>query len=105
MSHSSADKIHPQSGSHADPGPGTSAHNDKDPAQQPQTSVHPVEPEDPKATGSSQSQRRALDLNVGGQESGHAGQPGHQAEEHPATPAGQHATGSFTDKKSSRKSA
>jgi hypothetical protein len=47
-----------------------------------------------------------LNLNVGRhQDTGQAGQPGHQAEEHPATPAGQHATGSFTDKKERRKSA
>jgi hypothetical protein len=72
---------------------------------QPQTSVHPVEPEDPKETGTSDSQKSALHLNVGRQQdAGHAGQPGHQAEEHPATPAGQHATGSFTDKRP-RKSA
>ncbi|HEX3661301.1 MAG TPA: hypothetical protein VHU89_07705 [Acidobacteriaceae bacterium] len=103
MTHSSSDKIHPQSGSHTDPAPGTRAHNEKAAAQQPQTSVHPVEPEDPKATGTSQSQKRALDLNVGRQrEADNAGHPGHQAEEHPATPAGQHATGSFTDRKSSK---
>ena len=106
MSHSSSDKLHSQSGSHTDPDPGSQAHSDKAPAQQPQTSVHPVEPEDPKATGSSRSQKHALDLNVGHQnDAGHAGHPGHQAEEHPAMPAGQHATGSFTDKKSGRKSA
>ncbi len=86
--------------------PGSQAHNNQDSARQPQTSVHPVEPEDPKATGTSHSQKRALNLNVGRhQDTGQAGQPGHQAEEHPATPAGQHATGSFTDKKERRKSA
>lgn len=73
---------------------------------QPQTSVHPVEPEDPKATATSDAQKSALHLNVGRhQDIDHAGQPGHQAEEHPSTPAGQHATGSFTDKKERRKSA
>lgn len=60
------------------------------------TSVHPteppVEPEDAQITGTSRSlQRRVLGLNVNGH---------HAAEEHPATPAGQHATGSFTNKKS-----
>ncbi|MGA8532037.1 MAG: hypothetical protein WB622_20100 [Acidobacteriaceae bacterium] len=97
--------MHSQSGSHTDPAPGKRAHDDKASAQQPQTSVHPVEPEDPKATSTSDSQKRALDLNVGRHsDAGHGGHPGHQAEEHPATPAGQHATGSFTDK-NRRKSA
>jgi hypothetical protein len=102
MSHSSDDKARSQSGSHTD----TAPHNDKASAQ-PQTSVHPIEPEDPKATGNAASQKRALDLNVGRhQESGSPGSPGHQAEEHPATTAGQHATGSFTGNKSTgRKSA
>jgi hypothetical protein len=57
------------------------------------TSVHPaeppVEPEDAYLTGTSRSlQRRVLGLNVNG----------HHAQPHPETPAGQHATGSFTDK-------
>ncbi|HEX3986888.1 MAG TPA: hypothetical protein VHX13_09795 [Acidobacteriaceae bacterium] len=99
MSHSSTDKVHP----HADPAP---THGDKASARQPQTSVHPVEPEDPKETRTSESQKHALNLNVGRQQDAdHAGHPGHQAEEHPATPAGQHATGSFTDRKDRRKSA
>ncbi|HEY1810611.1 MAG TPA: hypothetical protein VGG42_18765 [Acidobacteriaceae bacterium] len=99
MSPASGTKLHPQSGSHTDSAPGTRTHDEKASARQPQTSVHPVEPEDPKATGTSQSQKDALDLNVGRhQEVGNAGEPGHQAEEHPATPAGQHATGSFTGK-------
>lgn len=102
MSHSSAEKMRPQSGSHTGPAPGTRAHDDEASAQQPQTSVHPVEPEDPKATSTSDAQKRALDLNVGGHgDGGQGGHPGHQAEEHSATAAGQHATGSFTDKKSS----
>ncbi|MFZ0631731.1 MAG: hypothetical protein WA399_02755 [Acidobacteriaceae bacterium] len=100
MSHSSSDKLHSQSGSHTDAAPGTRAHNDKASTQQSQTSVQPVEPEDPRETGTSHSQNRALDLNAGRhQESRGAGKPGHQAEEHPESPAGQHATGSFTDKK------
>lgn len=61
-------------------------------ANQSGTSVHPTEPpaepEDAKITGTSRSlQRRVLGLNV---------EDHHAAEEHPATPAGQHATGSFT---------
>ncbi|MFZ0273844.1 MAG: hypothetical protein WB524_16070 [Acidobacteriaceae bacterium] len=57
-------------------------------AQKPETSVHPVEPEDPKTTGAGHArQRRVLGLNVG--EGGHA-------QQHPETTAGQHATGSFT---------
>lgn len=56
-------------------------------AQKPATSVHPVEPEDKKATGASQrQQRKVLQMNVG---------QGGNAQQHPATPAGQHATGSF----------
>ncbi len=54
-----------------------------------QPSAPPVEPEDAYLTGTSRSlQRRVLGLNV----------DGHHAQQHPETPAGQHATGSFTDK-------
>jgi hypothetical protein len=54
------------------------------------TSVQSVEPEDPRQTGSSKpAQREILEQNV---------RDG-QAREHPETVAGQHATGSFTDKK------
>ncbi|MDI3254147.1 MAG: hypothetical protein QJR10_05090 [Bacillota bacterium] len=50
----------------------------------------PVEPEDAQLTGASRSlQRRLLGLNV---ENGHA-------QQHPDTPAGQHATESFTGEK------
>jgi hypothetical protein len=53
-------------------------------------SVQPLEPENPRETGSSKSmQRDLLERNV----------RGGQAREHPETVAGQHATGSFTDKK------
>jgi hypothetical protein len=53
--------------------------------------VQPVEPEDAYLTGGSRSlQRRVLGLNV----QASAGEP------HPETKPGQHATGSFTDKKS-----
>lgn len=65
------------------------SHEEKASAQQPETSVHPVEPEDARVTGTSRSlQRRVLGLNV----EGNQGQP------HPETTAGQHATGSFTGK-------
>jgi hypothetical protein len=58
---------------------------------QPPASVQPVEPEDAYLTGGSRSlQRRVLGLNV----QASAGEP------HPETKPGQHATGSFTDKKS-----
>jgi hypothetical protein len=58
--------------------------------QEPPTSVQPIEPEDPRQTGSSKpAQRELLEQNV---------RDG-QAREHPETVAGQHATGSFTDKK------
>ena len=65
------------------------------PAAQNQNQEHPasvqhVEPEDPLQTGSSKpAQREVFKHNV---------QTG-QAQEHPETVAGQHATGSFTDKK------
>jgi hypothetical protein len=59
-------------------------------AQEHPVSVQPVEPEDPRKTGSSKpAQREVLERNVS---EGHA-------QEHPETVAGQHATGSFTDKK------
>ena len=66
---------------------GFRSQEEKASAQQPATSVHPVEPEDARVTGTSRSlQRRVLGLNVDG---GHG-------QRHPETPAGQHATGSFT---------
>lgn len=104
VSHSSSsDKIHPQPGSYTHADPRVAAQTEKASGQKRQTSVHPVEPEDPRTTGTSDSQKQALDLNTGRQrEVDNAGQPGHQAEEHPSTPAGQHATGSFTDKKGRR---
>lgn len=59
-----------------------------------QPSAPPVEPEDAYLTGTSRSlQRRVLGLNV----------DGHHAQQHPETPAGQHATGSFTNKDGIRK--
>lgn len=106
MSRSSPDKLHTRPGSHTDAAPGTPADQAKASAEQPETSVHPLEPEHPRTTGTSRSrQPGALGVNVDGQEAGRAGQAGHEAEEHPETPAGQHATGSFTDKKSRRKTA
>lgn len=52
--------------------------------------VQPVEPEDPSLTGGSgSSQRELLEHNV---------RRGH-AQQHPESPAGQHATGSFTGKR------
>ena len=56
------------------------------PAQKSATSVNPTEPEDKKATGTSGAlQNEVLRHNF----------KGGQAQQHPATPAGQHATGSF----------
>jgi hypothetical protein len=53
-------------------------------------SVQPVEPADPSEAGKQRSEQdRVLHLNTEGK----------QAQEHPETVAGQHATGSFTDKK------
>lgn len=98
MPRSSAAKVQSKPGSHHDPDPRSREHEDKATAQQPATSVHPVEPpiepDDAKVTGTSPSlQRRVLGLNV----------EGGQAQEHPETPAGQHATGSFTGNKSGGK--
>jgi hypothetical protein len=56
---------------------------------EPPASVQPIEPEDPRHTGSSKPQQRELlQQNVDG-----------QSQEHPESVAAQHATGSFTDKK------
>lgn len=89
-----AAKVQPQPGSGNRPAPTSPAHQDKAAAEQPSTSVHPVEPEDAQLTGTSRSlQRRVLGLNVENK----------QTEEHPETPAGQHATGSFTGKESGNK--
>ena len=75
----SASKVQVQPGSRHQPSSGTREHEDKAMAQQPQTSVHPIEPEDGYLTGTSRSlQRRVLGLNVKGK----------QAQEHPETPAG-----------------
>lgn len=62
------------------------------PAQEHPVSVQPVEPEDPRKTGSSKpEQRERLEQNVKGKNPA--------AKPHPETVAGQHATGSFTGKK------
>jgi hypothetical protein len=58
------------------------------PPKEPQASVQSIEPEDSKNIGPV-AQRSALDEK----------QEGRQAERNPAEVAGQHATGSFTDKK------
>jgi len=61
------------------------------------TSVQPIEPEDAYLTGGKRSlQRRVLGLNV---DDDHG-----QAQRNPATPGGQHATGSFPDASESTKS-
>lgn len=87
-------KVQPQRGSENRPAPASHSHEDRAAAQQSSASVHPVEPEDARKTGTSRSvQRRVLGQNVEGE----------QAHEHPETPAGQHATGSFTGDKSGGK--
>jgi hypothetical protein len=58
------------------------------PPKEPQASVQPIEPEDSKNNAPA-AQRSALDKK----------QEARQAERNPAEVAGQHATGSFTDKK------
>ncbi|HEX4038705.1 MAG TPA: hypothetical protein VHX37_11660 [Acidobacteriaceae bacterium] len=80
-----------QEGSHVRPAPGTRAHADKATAQKPETSVHPIEPAGAGSLAQGgQRQNDALGMNVEGKI---------QAQPHPETPAGQHATGSFTGKK------
>jgi hypothetical protein len=75
MPHTSAPKIH------------STSVEEKASTQKPETSVHPVEPQDPQAAGAAHAQQRSvLRHNVDGQ----------QAQPHPETTAGQHATGSFT---------
>lgn len=59
-------------------------------AEQPETSVHPVEPsaeaDDARSAGSNRGKRKVLQMNV----------RGGQAQQPKGTPAAQHATGSFT---------
>jgi hypothetical protein len=89
-------QAHEKNGSSASPNhsaPASREHQDHALDQQAATSVHPaeppVEPEDAYLTGTTRSlQRRVLGLNV----------DGHHAQQHPESPAGQHATGSFTDR-------
>jgi hypothetical protein len=73
---------------HNNTAPNSRSQEQKASAQQPETSVHHQEPEDPNVAGTSQSQRGVLGQNAD------AG----QNQQHPETPAGQHATGSFTGK-------
>ena len=84
MPHSSPAKVLPIRGERQQADPQSQTQDERTPAQ-PATSVHPVEPEDKKA--SHQQQRKVLQMNVG---------MGGHALQHPATPAGQHATDSFT---------
>ena len=66
-------------------------------AEQPETSVHPVEPpaeaDDARSTGSNRRKGKVLQMNV----------KGGQAQQPRGTPAGQHATGSFTGSSGGRK--
>jgi hypothetical protein len=97
MVHSSLGKTHSRPESQQKADPGSQEHARDTSAQQPQTSVHPVEPEDKRASGTNASrQREALHHNI----------EGGQAQQHPETPAGQHATGSFptgTEKESRKR--
>ncbi len=86
MPHSPSTRVQPISSSSRKPDPPKQQANT--PAQKPATSVHPVEPKDKKATGTGPQQlRKVLQMNVG---------RGGPAQPHPDTPAGQHATGSFS---------
>jgi hypothetical protein len=87
MPHSSPAKVQPIRGQRQQAAAQSQSQEKTAPAQKPATSVHPVETEDNRAAGNSQSQqRKVLQMNVG---------KGGNAQQHPATPAGQHATGSF----------
>jgi len=96
MAHSSDEKTH---GSHVHPAPGSRAHEDQSHAEKPATSVHPAEPGDADSVPQGTSrQNEVLGGNVDGAGKG-------DAQPHPETPAGQHATGSFTGEKGRRKTA
>jgi hypothetical protein len=93
MPRSSATKVRSAAKPHNGNTVGFGSHEEESSAQQAATSVHPVEPEDARVTGTTRSlQRRVLGLNV----------DGGQAQQHPETPAGQHATGSFTGDKGTK---
>lgn len=96
MAPSSDAKTH---GSHVHPAPGSRADEDPSRAEKPATSVHPAEPGNAGAVPQGGSrQNEVLGGNVDGGGKG-------DAQPHPETPAGQHATGSFTGEKGGRKSA
>jgi hypothetical protein len=81
-------KVQPISETRQRGNPDSRAQKDATAAQKPATSVHHVEPEDKKGTGTSGAQQsKVLQMNVG---------KNGNAQQHPATPAGQHATGSFS---------
>lgn len=98
-------KVQPQSGSRHRAAPGERSHEEQASAQQPASSVHPIEAEDAYLTGASRSlQRRVLGLNVASpMNSAGPGEPGGQAQPHPEQVAGQHATGSNTGSSSGGK--
>jgi hypothetical protein len=70
--------------------PSSGDEKDRTSAEQPETSVHPVEPsveaDDARSAGSNQGKRKVLQMNT----------RGGQAQQPKGTPAAQHATGSFT---------
>lgn len=81
------------------PAAGSREHADKATAQKPETSVHPIEPEDVSSLErGGDRQNEALGKNVDGEGKG-------DAKRHPETPAGQHATGSFTGAEGRRRTA
>ena len=83
MARSSTAKNH--AGSPTTPSDNSRAQEERASAQQPATSVHTIEPEDPKLAGRSQ-QHQVLRHNT----------EGGDTQAHPESPAGQHAAGSFT---------
>ena len=79
-----------QGGSVQRPAPASRGEKERTSAEQPETSVNPVEPsaesDDARSSGSNQGKRKVLQMNV----------RGGQAQQPKGTPAAQHATGSFT---------
>lgn len=99
-------KVQPQPGSLNRPAPDDRSREDEASTQQPPPSVHPVEPGEGRLHGTRLSQQQqVLGLNVDNSAQGeaHAGEPGHQAQPHPAQAPAQHATGSSTGEDSNRK--
>lgn len=83
----SSEKIHLVKGSHHRPKITGKLEEQLESQKNPETSVQHVRPSDSSVAGNKESsQKKALAMNATGK----------QTQRHPDTPAGQHATGSFT---------